>query len=64
VRDHYACCICAWTHALWNPSDPRHLELHHLQEHAKGGANSVSNLVTLCTVCHDSIHAGRVTLRI
>lgn len=56
LRDHYSCQDCHWTHELWNRSDPRHLELHHIKEHAKGGENSVENLVTLCTVCHDVRH--------
>ncbi len=62
MRDGYACCHCGWTHALWNPSDPRHLELHHRREHVKGGPNTEGNLVTLCTVCHDGVHAGRIIL--
>lgn len=61
-RDGYACQHCGWTHTIWNPSDPRHLELHHIHEHARGGENSEENLVTLCTVCHDDLHAGRITL--
>jgi len=56
VRDGYACRNCGWTHGQWNPSDPRHLELHHMEHHAKGGENIEDNLTTLCTVCHDDIH--------
>jgi 5-methylcytosine-specific restriction endonuclease McrA len=56
-RDDYACTICGWKHADWNRSDPRHLELHHKKEHARGGENTEENLVTLCTVCHDRVHA-------
>ena len=56
-RDKYKCNKCAWSHADWNPSDPRHLEIHHVKHHAQGGDNTESNLVTLCTVCHDAIHA-------
>jgi len=62
MRDEYRCRYCGWTHALWNPSDPRHLELHHRLEHARGGANSEENLLTLCTVCHDGVHAGVISL--
>ena len=56
VRDGYACQQCGWTHNQWNPSDPRHLELHHRDYHSTGGANTEENLVTVCTVCHDDIH--------
>jgi len=55
-RDHYKCTSCGWSHDDWNPSDPRHLELHHVKEHAKGGDNTENNLITLCTICHDGIH--------
>lgn len=56
VRDKYACTKCEWTHKQWNSSDPRHLELHHIKHHAKGGENTEENLITACTVCHDDIH--------
>ncbi len=55
-RDKYACVHCGWSHNDWNKSDPRHLELHHKKEHAKGGENDEANLVTLCTICHDDLH--------
>ena len=55
-RDGYKCQQCQWTHKEWNPSDPRHLELHHIKHHIKGGSNKRDNLKTLCTVCHDKLH--------
>lgn len=55
-RDGYKCQECGWSHIEWNPSDPRHLELHHVIPHAQGGGNTVDNLRTLCTVCHDKLH--------
>lgn len=55
-RDSYQCRECGWHHKLWNPSDPRHLELHHVTHHAKGGENVAGNLKTLCNICHDEIH--------
>ena len=55
-RDRYRCHECGWSHDGWNPSDPRHLELHHVKHHAKGGENIKENLKTLCTVCHDKLH--------
>ena len=56
VRDHYTCQDCGWTHSMWNKSDARHLELHHVVHHVRGGENSVDNLRTLCTFCHHKIH--------
>lgn len=55
-RDGYKCRMCGWSHEEWNPSDPRHLELHHIKHHAKGGANAGENLETFCNVCHDKVH--------
>jgi len=55
-RDGYKCRACGWSHDEWNPSDPRHLELHHIKHHVKGGENVEENLETLCAVCHDKVH--------
>jgi len=56
-RDGYQCKKCKWKHSLWNRSDPRHLELHHIEAHSSGGKNTEENLITLCTVCHDVWHS-------
>jgi len=56
VRDNYTCTSCGWSHEQLNASDPRHLEIHHIKHHVKGGANTEENLLTLCTICHDDIH--------
>ncbi|NWG14606.1 MAG: HNH endonuclease [Acidobacteria bacterium] len=55
-RDGYKCTSCGWSHDDWNPSDPRHLELHHIKRHVEGGENVEENLESLCTVCHDKLH--------
>jgi hypothetical protein len=55
-RDDYRCKQCGWSHREWNASDPRHLEIHHIEHHAKGGSNEPVNLKTLCTICHDKLH--------
>jgi hypothetical protein len=58
-RDHYRCTRCGWDRSRRTPDDPRQfLELHHSKPHAEGGKNSADNLVVLCNVCHDDIHAG------
>jgi hypothetical protein len=57
TRDDFCCVECGWHHGMASPSDPRrNLELHHLVEHSRGGANTLENLKTLCNVCHDSVH--------
>lgn len=58
-RDGYRCRECEWSHDEWNPSDPRHLELHHVKHHAHGGENVENNLRTLCTICHDKVHKSQ-----
>lgn len=58
-RDEYKCQDCGWHHEQWNPSDPRHLEAHHVQQHAKGGENTAENLIALCNICHDKVHAKK-----
>ena len=63
TRDGFACTYCGWTRDQVSPDDPRkHLELHHRKAHVEKGDNSVENLVTLCNVHHDQIHAGRLTV--
>lgn len=57
MRDEYKCRRCGWNHTLYNRSDPRHLELHHIKHHVNYGANTADNLITLCTVCHDEWHS-------
>jgi hypothetical protein len=57
-RDDYTCQKCGWRHAKWNPSDPRHLEAHHIKQHVHGGSNTEDNLLTLCNICHDKVHAS------
>lgn len=56
-RDAYQCRRCNWRYSLWDPSDPRNLELHHIKPHANKGENTADNLITLCTVCHDVWHS-------
>lgn len=55
-RDKHSCLRCSWNQQMWEKSDPRHLELHHIKAHAAGGANTENNLQTLCNQCHDLLH--------
>lgn len=55
-RDKYKCQDCDWSRDIWNPDDPRHLEVHHVIMHVEGGANTAENLITLCNICHDVRH--------
>ncbi len=59
MRDDHTCqrSGCGWNFDKWNPSDPRHLEVHHIQHHVKGGSNLAENLITYCNICHDIVHS-------
>ncbi|MGO8089607.1 HNH endonuclease [Rhizobium leguminosarum] len=57
-RDGHKCRVCQWSYKDRQYGDPRQfLELHHIEHHAKGGANEMDNLITLCNVHHDEVHA-------
>lgn len=43
-------------------SECKGLEIHHIQHQAAGGDNKASNLVCLCTRCHDDHHGGRLLI--
>ena len=61
-RDHFACRSCGWRREDLRAEDPRKfLELHHFVAHKDKGENTPENLVTLCNVHHDMVHAGRLT---
>ncbi|MBX3561952.1 MAG: HNH endonuclease [Sphingomonas sp.] len=56
-RDNWSCRWrgCGWPHGF-PPADHRFLEVHHIEQHAHGGANEADNLVTLCNLHHDETH--------
>ena len=61
-RDHHACRNCHWSHTKKIANDPRtFLELHHIEHHADGGENTLTNLITLCNVCHDEVHRKNIS---
>ncbi|MDX6016394.1 HNH endonuclease signature motif containing protein [Shewanella indica] len=61
-RDQFSCKCCGWNLSRMHPADKRSmLELHHLIHHVLGGKNIVENLITLCNVCHDEVHANRIS---
>jgi hypothetical protein len=61
-RDQLSCRKCGWSYSQRQSGDPRQfLELHHLDYHADKGANSVTNLLTICNVHHDEVHKKHMT---
>ncbi len=57
TRDGYTCQSCKG-----KSKDPR-LQVHHLVFRSQHGSDEEANLLTLCKICHDSLHAGTVTLK-
>ena len=54
-RDHYTCQHCH------GKSKDTKLQVHHLESRLTGG-NAPNNLVTLCSTCHQALHAGQIKL--
>lgn len=61
-RDDNKCRNCGWSIDLNTRRDSRILELHHLKHHAHGGVNTAINIIVLCSVCHDQVHAGALNI--
>lgn len=58
-RDGFKCTSCGWSRDQIHADDPRKmLELHHVVQHKDRGDNTAENLITLCNVCHDKVHAS------
>jgi len=38
------------------------LEVHHIEEQAKGGSNQLRNLIVVCESCHDKHHNGTIQI--
>jgi hypothetical protein len=57
TRDGYAC-----QHCKGKTKDQR-LEVHHLVFRSQHGSDEEANLLTLCKTCHNSLHAGTITLK-
>jgi DNA mismatch repair protein MutS len=47
---------CENCHSKFTPG----LEVHHIEERAKGGNNHIRNLAVLCASCHDKHHSGEL----
>lgn len=57
-RDNYTCQCCG---AHTTAKKAVKLHVHHLKSRKVGG-NAPSNLITLCTTCHNNLHKGKITL--
>jgi hypothetical protein len=54
MRDGYACQYCG--------KQKVRLEAHHLVYREQGGKDTLTNLLTLCEVCHKKVHQGKIRL--
>ncbi len=57
TRDGYCCQQCK------GKSKDQRLEVHHLIFRSQQGSDEETNLLTLCKTCHDTLHAGTITLK-
>ena len=57
-RDNYTCQCCG---AHTTAKKTVKLHVHNLESRKVGG-NAPSNLITLCTTCHNNLHKGKITL--
>lgn len=48
-RDEWKCKHCGFRN---------NLHVHHIIYRSQGGADEMSNLVTLCNACHEAVHRG------
>lgn len=55
-RDNYTCQICKGK----NKSDCLHV--HHIIFRSNGGSDTEDNLITLCSKCHQDIHAEKIKI--
>jgi len=56
MRDGYTCQQCG--------KPKRRLEAHHIVFRANGGKDTLTNLLTLCEVCHHHLHEGKIALKV
>jgi len=50
-RDGFQCVLCGY---------PETLQLHHAIPRGQGGADTESNVITLCSRCHQAAHGFKV----
>jgi hypothetical protein len=49
-RDNYSCQKCGGN----GPRDKIELHVHHIVPRGRGGSDALTNLITLCKICHES----------
>ena len=54
MRDGFKCKHCS--------AKDTKLEAHHILPRSQNGKDTISNLITLCSKCHEKLHAGKIKL--
>ncbi len=52
MRNGYQCTQCG--------KENRRLDAHHIVYREHGGKDTIENLITLCKICHNKVHAGKL----
>ena len=55
-RDSYKCQHCK------GKSKDKRLEVHHIIFRCNNGSDEQDNLITLCKICHDMVHDGKIVI--
>lgn len=55
-RDNYTCQHCK------SKSKDKYLHCHHIIFRSNKGTDTPDNLITLCNICHDALHEGKIKL--
>jgi len=54
MRDGYECRKCG--------KKDCQLEAHHIIPRSRGGKDTIRNMITLCHICHDRVHEGKIEI--
>ncbi|GAB2955611.1 HNH endonuclease signature motif containing protein [Aquaspirillum soli] len=53
IRESYRCELC---------SSELNIHGHHISDYSFGGEATPENILVVCKVCHDKVHAGEITV--
>lgn len=56
-RDEHTCQYCK------GKTKDNRLHVHHIVFRSNGGSDEQDNLITLCKMCHNNLHEGKITLK-
>ena len=62
-RDQFRCRACTRRVTRTPEMVPGQLHHHHVIFRSAGGGDTSHNVATICRLCHDDCHAGKLTMR-